>query len=484
MTSYSVVKINLSDIIFDKAYYTRTESQSPAKVQEYALSIDTGLFPPILINQDNILLDGWHRWMAHKQRNIETIDAEILDTSGFVFDGKQDLHAIRRKAAAANYRHGQPPTESELKKQIRDEYRAKMESLDQQGRAALKKDMAKDYSRSERYIRDVTSRIDKDLKVELRETAFNLWMGCYSAQEIADTIGYSKPAVIEFTNFLQSVTNGTSANSDLSSENPELTSEPDREFDEDDQDDGSSLGVYKLDKRLLIKANHLDEHFTPPIYNIWKQQERSKQVNHFGNSEITLLDNLLYLYTKPFDVVIDPFAGGGSTIDLCKARLRRYLVSDRKPIDIRSDIRQHDIKDGVLSPPTWKDVRLIYLDPPYWKQAEGEYSQDDDDLANMGLDAFNEKLSCLVKTYAEKIKRARNENAYIALIIQPTQWKAPERQFVDHIGDMLRLVKLPVDMRFSVPYESQQYTAQMVDWAKANRKCLVLTREIIVWRVS
>lgn len=72
--------------------------------------------------------------------------------------------------------------------------------------------------------RDATSRIDKDLKVELRETAFNLWMACYSAQEIADAIGYSKPAIIEFTNFLQSVTDGTIAVSDLSSENPPLTS--------------------------------------------------------------------------------------------------------------------------------------------------------------------------------------------------------------------------------------------------------------------
>lgn len=478
------ITIKVADVVFDKAYYTRTESQSPAKVQEYALSIDTGLFPPILITQDNILLDGWHRWMAHKQRNIETIDVEILDTSGFVFDGKQDLHAIRRKAAAANYRHGQPPTESELKKQIRDEYRAKMESLDQQGRAALKKDMAKDYSRSERYIRDVTSRIDKDLKVELRETAFNMWMGCYSQQEIADEVGFGQPAINEFVKNLQLIKNGTEAENDKLDENPELTNTDDREFDDEEQDDSNSLGVYKLDKRLLIKANHMDEYFKPPIYNIWKQQERSKQVNHFGNSEITWLDNLLYLYTKPFDVVVDPFAGGGSTIDLCKARLRRYLVSDRKPIDIRSDIRTHDIKDGVLSPPTWKDVKLVYLDPPYWLQAQGQYSQDADDLANMELDAFNEKLSCLVKTYAEKLKRARVENAYIALIIQPTQWKAPERQFVDHIGDMLRLVKLPVDMRFSVPYESQQCNAQMVEWAKANRKCLVLTRELVVWRVA
>jgi hypothetical protein len=81
-------------------------------------------------------------------------------------------------------------------------------------------------------------------------------------------------------------------------------------------------------------------------------------------------------------------------------------------------------------------------------------------------------------------------NAYIALIISPTQWPAPERQFTDHIGDMLHMLravkadKLSVDMRFSVPYESQQYNGNQVDWAKANKRCLVLTREIVVWRVA
>ena len=137
-----------------------------------------------------------------------------------------------------------------------------------------------------------------------------------------------------------------------------------------------------------------------------------------------------------------------------------------------------------MSPPTWKDVRLVYLDPPYWKQAEGQYSTDAEDLGNMSLEDFNSALSGLIKQYAEKLKRARTVRSYIALIIQPTQWKAPERQFTDHVGDMLRSVKLPVHMRFSAPYESQQCNAQMVEWAKQNKQCLVLTREIIVWEVA
>ncbi len=35
----------------------------------------------------------------------------------------------------------------------------------------------------------------------------------------------------------------------------------------------------------------------------------------YGQSRI--VENLLYAYTEPFDVVVDPFAGGGSTIDIC-----------------------------------------------------------------------------------------------------------------------------------------------------------------------
>jgi hypothetical protein len=56
------------------------------------------------------------------------------------------------------------------------------------------------------------------------------------------------------------------------------------------------------------------------------------------------VDNLLYLYTKPFDIVLDPFAGGGSTIEVCKKRFRRKMFSDHKPIVEReTEIRQYDL---------------------------------------------------------------------------------------------------------------------------------------------
>jgi len=166
--------------------------------------------------------------------------------------------------------------------------------------------------------------------------------------------------------------------------------------------------------------------------------------------------------------------------------LRRYWVSDRKPIVEREkEIRRHDLLTGegeIVLPDLkgrWGDVRLVYLDPPYWRQAQGRYSSDPTDLANVDLDTFNRVLSGIINAFAKKVT-----TAHIALIIQPTQWSADQRKPVDHIADMLRLVKAPLAMRYSVPYESQQYNAQQVEWAKTKKQCLILSREIVVWEVN
>ena len=62
-----------------------------------------------------------------------------------------------------------------------------------------------------------------------------------------------------------------------------------------------------LNKVDQSAAEHATD-FTPPNYNIWKQQEKTSRSSNFGNSEIWWVDNLLYLYTKPFDVILDAHA--------------------------------------------------------------------------------------------------------------------------------------------------------------------------------
>ena len=421
-----VVDMLVADIIFRDDLYPRIET-SAETVQKYAE--DLSVLPPIEVNQRNELIDGWHRWTAHRKVEAETIRVIVTET-------KSDTDFLEL-AISRNAAHGLQLSQSDKKDMARRIYHGTAE----RDRDDKKKQLASILSVSERTVRDWLSRIDKDSKEARDKRIFAMWLACRTQDEIAETENITKQAV-----------------SLICQEMADLP---------------------KLDKPSLSAASHTTD-FDVPIYNIWKQQTKSEGAGHFGNSEIKWLDNLLYLYTDPFDVVVDPFAGGGSTIDVCRKRFRRYWVSDRLPIIEReAEIRKHDISDGLPPLSRWQDVKLVYLDPPYWKQAEGEYSDAATDLANMTLDDFNNALAGTINSFAKKLK----SGARIALIIQPTQWKAPNRQFTDHVGDMLRAVKLPIDMRISAPYESQQYNAQMVDWAKANKQVLVLTREIVVWKV-
>ncbi len=425
-------RIKVSEVVFRQDLYPRIKT-SAETVQKYAEDLD--VLPPIKVNQHNELIDGWHRWTAHRKMEAETIPVEIIPTAS-------DAELLEL-AIETNATHGLQLSQEDKRTMARNIYHATPE----RERDAKKKHLAKILSVSERAIRDWLGRIDKDAKEARNQRIFDLWMQCYEQKEIAELAGISAPQVTEIT---------------------------------------SKFGIGNLAKTEFTAAEHASD-FDPPIYNIWKRQEKTGGLTHFGNSEQTWVDNLLYLYTSPFDIVVDPFAGSGSTADVCRKRYRRFWASDRKPVVERQhEIRQHDLiaDTGAVQLPAlsgrWKDVKLVYLDPPYWKQAEGQYSKDPTDLANMPLEKFNQALSGIVNGFAAKMSKG----SYIALIIQPTQWKADNRQFTDHIADMLKLVKLPVNMRYSVPYESQQCTAQMVEWAKEHKRCLVLTREIVVWEMA
>jgi hypothetical protein len=465
MDMLAVAEIAVADIVFREDLYPRLE-KIPTLVQQYAA--DLQVLPPIEINQRNELIDGWHRWTAHRKMEAATIRATVTHTTS---DGEVLKLATRR-----NNKGVRQLTLDDKKDLARRIYSA---IPDRERTEASKEELADVLAVSMVTVRRWLARMDKDAKKKRNRTIFERWLACYTQEQIAEAVGCTHKTVsVLLASFVQ---NGQVTEMYKTA----VDDEDDGGTEEEAFDEGE--GQIVITRARLAAAEHNDgtdekgdPHFKPPLYNVWKQQEKTKGSSHFGNSEVRWLDNLLYLYTKPFDVVVDPFAGGGSTIDLCRKRLRRYFVSDRKPIKDREDVRQHDITDGLPKPPQWKDVKLVYLDPPYWWQAKGEYSEDATDLANMPLEQFNETLAGIISGFGKKL----SDGAYIALIIQPTQWNAPDRQFTDHVGDMLRRIKLPVAMRYSVPYESQQCNAQMVEWAKANRECLVLSREIIVWRVE
>jgi hypothetical protein len=413
----------VASVVFREDLYPRIKPD-PALIQRYAENLD--VLPPIEVNQHGILIDGFHRWTAHRKVEAAVIRATVTET---VSEQQVYALAIRRNAA-----HGWQMDEGSKRQAAVRLYGA--------GTGLSKDDIATTLSVSVRSVNGYLSDIDRDLRERRKQRIFDLWMACATQEEIAADTSLPQQTV---TGLL-----------------PKLE---------------------ELPNSVKVMAAYAEADWQPPVVNVWTYAKKSNEVGHFGNSEQRILDNLLYLYTDPFDIVLDPFAGGGATIDVCRRRLRRYWASDRKPIVEREkDIRRLDIvADAPPLHRRWSEVALTYLDPPYWKQAEGQYSTDAEDLANMPLDQFTTSLASVVNRIAEK-----QSKGVIALLMQPTQWKSERREFTDHVTDLVRSVstkRLQLENRVSCPYNSEQYNAQQVEWAKANKKLLVLTRELLIWRL-
>lgn len=79
-----------------------------------------------------------------------------------------------------------------------------------------------------------------------------------------------------------------------------------------------------------------------------------------GVTPAALIWNLIWRYTEPGDLVVDPMCGSGTTIDVCKEEGRRAICYDISPT--RPDIIQNDSRKIPLE----KDsVDMVFVDSPY-----------------------------------------------------------------------------------------------------------------------
>jgi DNA modification methylase len=211
-------------------------------------------------------------------------------------------------------------------------------------------------------------------------------------------------------------------------------------------------------------------------FDIWEFQKADGESSYFGKMPPQVVENLLWLYTETGQIVVDPFAGGGTTIDVAKRMGRRVWASDLHPSTPTLTIHPHDVTTGWPSDaPTRAD--LVLLDPPYWQQAKGRYSDDPTDLSNLSLEQFYDAWKNIVRECSKHL----TPTGVLAYIISPTQ--QDDGSVVDHASDMLAAcwkAGLKIKRRIIVPYQTQQATGQQVTWARENKRLLKLYRDLVV----
>jgi DNA modification methylase len=103
-----------------------------------------------------------------------------------------------------------------------------------------------------------------------------------------------------------------------------------------------------------------------------------------GVTPAELIWNLVWRYTEPGDLVVDPMCGSGTTLDVCKEECRRAICYDVSPPNRRKDIEKNDARKIPLKSDT---VDLVFVDSPY-----GDNIRYNNEPANIGNISSESKL--------------------------------------------------------------------------------------------
>ncbi len=222
--------------------------------------------------------------------------------------------------------------------------------------------------------------------------------------------------------------------------------------------------------------------FKLQLYDVWSFQGLTPGFGkpHPGNLPAELIANLLYYFTDPGDLIVDPMAGGGVTGDVCKALGRNYVMADAHPHGERTDIRRHRIEDGPI-PDTKGKAHLVFLDPPYWSLKREDYAKDTP--SSLPWPQWIKWLRTMAKTATGTVR----ENGYVAVLMQDNltkdveagRWAAPSTL---ETQQAFIAAGLTPEIQIAVPLSTQQVNAREVEWAKLNKRLLGIHRTLLIYR--
>ena len=211
-----------------------------------------------------------------------------------------------------------------------------------------------------------------------------------------------------------------------------------------------------LDNYLLEEKISKADPFAPMqlrLFNSWNFSDaiHGNPGYEWGYNSGHITENLLWYYTKPGDLVIDPMVGSGTTRDACERMNRRCLAYDK----------EEDILTGIE---TDEKADFIFLDPPFYSLKKNEFI------------SYDDFLQFVDRAIEESIKVVQ-VGGHIALIMM-NLCTADERRSM--IGDCYRLLNRRAELIFEnmilCPLSTQQPGA---DRAKTNRELLNIAR--VVW---
>ncbi|MBE0431093.1 MAG: DNA methylase [Dehalococcoidia bacterium] len=99
-----------------------------------------------------------------------------------------------------------------------------------------------------------------------------------------------------------------------------------------------------------------------------------------GVTPALIIFNMIWRYTEPGELVVDPMAGSGTTIDVCRAEKRRaigYDIHSTRPDIITNDAREIPLED--------ESVDMVFIDSPYGDNIR--YNEEAQNIGNISSES-------------------------------------------------------------------------------------------------
>jgi ParB family transcriptional regulator, chromosome partitioning protein len=245
-------------------------------------------------------------------------------------------------------------------------------------------------------------------------------------------------------------------------------------------------GVAQLDARTktihaaykdLRRRDRFTAGFRPTPYDVWSfKHDRAFGIPHPGSIPPGIVAHTLHYFTEPGGRVVDPMAGGGTTIDVCESMGRQCLAYDIDPV--RPEIQPHDVRTSL--PPEAANCDLVFCDPPYHTMLARRYAE-----TSVGDTPLTSWISFLDVLARNAFATLRPGGRVALLLANQTEKDLPAGHgYLDHAflgyGALIAAGFLP-ERRISCPMDGS-YLPQHVRRARLEGRMLGQVRDLIIAR--
>lgn len=166
----------------------------------------------------------------------------------------------------------------------------------------------------------------------------------------------------------------------------------------------------KLEPMVTTLWDYPSQHYVSPS----GAREQGSQ-RYRGATPSWVVWQVIQRFTAPGDLVLDPFCGSGTTLDVCRDTERRGIGFDLAPT--RDDIQRGDARQLPLDD---ESVALAFLDPPYADNLD--YSDDPACIGRLRADdgSWHDAMDAVLLEMARVVR----PGGHMAIYVQDIRKKA------------------------------------------------------------